>query len=229
MMSSNLFSPSEYTAALLHHSRRYVAQTRPASVLEIGTGSGVIMASLLAQGAQRALGIDIEAAAVQATQELLRSEGLLERARIVQGDMWLACQGERFDLVVSNLPQFAAERIEDDVRLPSWNIGGPDGRNLVDKFLLGLQDHLAPGGRVFMTHNTFLGVDQTRAMLEPQGLQVGVAYSASAPLSGKKLNGLSPAVRERYAGQGIHQMGSYCFADFDVLEISWKTDAPYGR
>jgi release factor glutamine methyltransferase len=228
-MVTNPFSPSEYTAALLLHTRRHPGLANLDSVLEIGTGSGVIMASLLARGAQRALGIDIEASAVQTTQELLRQEGLDGRARVVQGDMWPACNGEQFNLVISNLPQFAAEQVESDGRLQSWCTGGLDGRSLVDRFLRGLPDHLAPGGLVIMTHNVFIDVARTQAMLEPWGLQARIVYSASALLSPQKLQRLSPEVLERFAGRGIHKVGAYWFGDFDILEISWKPDEPTGR
>jgi release factor glutamine methyltransferase len=39
--------------------------------------------------------------------------------------MWAVCGDARFDLVVTNLPQFAAEHIEGDGRLPTWSAGGP--------------------------------------------------------------------------------------------------------
>ena len=80
MQAGGLFSPSEYTAALLMHVRSQVTGAPPASALELGTGSGVVLALMLAMGAKRALGVDIEATAVEATRELLRQEGLANRA-----------------------------------------------------------------------------------------------------------------------------------------------------
>ena len=71
MQAGSLFSPSEYTAALLMHVRWQAASAPPASALELGTGSGVVLALMLALGAKQALGVDIEAAAVEATQKLL--------------------------------------------------------------------------------------------------------------------------------------------------------------
>ncbi|HSH92186.1 MAG TPA: methyltransferase domain-containing protein [Ramlibacter sp.] len=226
---ASLFRPSDYTAALLFHIRHRASTINLHNVLEIGTGSGVVMASLLALGAKRAAGVDIEPAAVQTTQELLRNDGSHDRARVVQGDMWLPFQGERFDLIVSNLPQFAAEHVDADGRLPSWSAGGLDGRTVVDKFLRGLPDHLAGNGVVFMTHNVFIDLARTQAVLDGSGMQARAMHSASSPHSVQKMATLNPQVLERHTGGSIHRIGRYWFVDFDIVEISWKPDAPRQR
>ena len=224
MNDTHLFSPSEYTAALLLYIRKHAAHVHSSRALDMGTGSGVVMATLLAMGAQSALGVELEALAVEAAQKLLNQEGLLANASLVQGDMWAACGDARFDLVVTNLPQFATDHVAGDGRLASWSAGGTDGRRSVDRFLNGLGRHLAPGGLAVMTHNVFLDIGKTLATLDPLGLQARVAYCASAPLPLHKLVSLSPQVLARFTGQGIHKMGNYWFVDFDIVEISWKQE-----
>jgi methylase of polypeptide subunit release factors len=224
-MESDLFKPTEYTAALLHHLRRHSGRKGLGRVLEIGTGSGVVMACLAAAGAQHVLGVEIEAAAVAASRALLQRHGLQQRTSVVQGDMWLACGGGVFDMIVSNLPQFPASHVAGDGRLVTWSAGGGDGRRLVDRFLLGLPAHLAAGGLAVMTHNVFIDLEKTRLMARELGLQARVVSSTSVPLSAQKLASMNPAVRDRYAGRGIHNMGPYWFADFDIVEIGWEMDA----
>jgi hypothetical protein len=114
----------------------------------------------------------------------------------------------RFDLVVTNLPQFACDHMAGDGRLASWSAGGTDGRRSVDRFLNGLGRHLASGGLALMTHNVFLDISKTHATLDPLGLQARVAYCASAPLRLHKLVSLSPQVLARFTGQGMHKMGT---------------------
>ena len=220
--TNHLFSPSEYTAALLLYLRRHAAQVHSSRALDMGAGSGVVMATLLALGAQSALGVELEALAVEAAQKLLNQEGLLANASLVQGDMWAACGDARFDLVVTNLPQFATDHVEGDGRLASWSAGGTDGRRSVDRFLNGLGRHLAPEGLALMTHNVFLDIGKTQTMLDLLGLRARVAYCASAPLPLHKLASLSPQVLTRFTGRGIHKMGDYWFVDFDIVEIRWK-------
>lgn len=222
MQAGSLFSPSEYTAALLTHVRHQAASAPPARALELGTGSGVVLALMLALGAKSALGVDIEAAAVEATQKLLVQQGVAWRARVVQGDMWAACGAQCFDLIATNLPQFAAVHIEDDGRLPTWSVGGSDGRAVVDKFLLGLPRHLSPEGVALMTHNTFVDMAKTQALLGSLGLQARVIYTASALLSEQKMASLNPAVLARFTGRGIHRLGDHWFAEFNIVQIRWS-------
>ena len=56
-------------------------------ILEVGVGSGVVLASALQLGAVRATGIDIEQAAMDATTALLVKEGLGAKAQLACGDM----------------------------------------------------------------------------------------------------------------------------------------------
>jgi release factor glutamine methyltransferase len=223
----SLFSPSEHTAALLLYIRNVLRNRTVSHALEIGTGSGVVLASLLAAGAKRATGVDVEALGVQETQALLVQQGLQERAQVVQGNMWQPCAEQQFDLIVTNLPQFAAHAVPGDGRLPTWSAGGIDGRSTVDLFLQDLAKHLAPQGCAVMTHNVFLDVEHTRAMLAPQGLQARVVYTASAPLSAAKLASMAPQVRERFTGRGLHAVGDFWFSDFHLLEISRIDELPY--
>ena len=67
--------PSEYTAALINVLRGRAAWVRGADVLEIGSGSGVVLAALGALGAASLCGIDIEHDAVVSGELLLRQLG----------------------------------------------------------------------------------------------------------------------------------------------------------
>ena len=60
--------PSEYTAALIQALRAEPETVRGANVLEIGSGSGVVLAALGALGAASLCGIDIEEDAIEAVE-----------------------------------------------------------------------------------------------------------------------------------------------------------------
>lgn len=77
------------------------------SVLDLGTGTGCILLTLLAErpGA-RGLGIDISAAALEVARGNAVSLGLIDRVSFVQGD-WMDGFSGRFDLIVSNPPYIA--------------------------------------------------------------------------------------------------------------------------
>lgn len=217
------FAPSAYTAQLLHVARRHVQRARPAQVFEVGLGSGVVLAGLLQAGAGRGGGVDIEPAAIDATRQLLAAEGLADRAEVQVGELWSTSGGQRYDLIVANLPHFAAERADDGLHLPSWGSGGVDGRRWVDPFLEGLARHLAPEGLALMTHNGFIDLDRTQALVQPLGLAARVVQSASSVVAPAKLAGMTPAVRARHQGRSIHEVGAYAFVDFDIVAIEWAS------
>lgn len=221
-MTDDPFRPSEYTSALLRQLRLRGPCT--GRVLELGTGSGVVLAALAADGAREAVGVDLEPEAVARTQALLQDHGVV-RASVRQGCLWEPLAGERFDLIAFNPPQFPARATMDDGRLVTWSHGGSDGRQVVDPFLDGLAEHLMPGGLAVMTHNDFIGLDATAARLRRQGLGLAVVQTVSVPIPPYKLNALPPPLLQRHLGRSLHCVGPYAFAEFHVLEIRHERPA----
>ena len=212
--------PSEYTAALIQVLRGTAVQLRGAKVLEIGSGSGVVLAALGALGAAALWGVDIEDEAVDESLALLRYQGYADIARIQRGDMWQPVAGQRFDLIVANLPHFPMPSGGFNARLSSWSCGGDDGRQFLNPFLAGLAQHLVPGGRAVITHNAFVGVDASRAMLRQQGLELRIALTFLVNIQGLKLSQLTPRVLAAEDGQTIHRYGPHAFAEVHIVEIS---------
>ena len=85
----------------------------PDQILDIGTGSGCLVLTLL-QTYQNAcgIGIDISAPALSIASENAVALGLAERAKMIQG-AWSAAQSGPFDLIVSNPPYIPSNDIED--------------------------------------------------------------------------------------------------------------------
>jgi release factor glutamine methyltransferase len=214
------FWPSQYTAALLHALRRHPEWARGASVLEIGCGSGVLLAAAGALGAASLCGVDVERVAVAATLELLGGLELDAEVEVHQGDLFTPVDGRRFDLVLANLPHFPMEAGAIGDRLPTWSSGGADGRSLLDPFLAGLGRHLTPPGRAVIAHNAFVGLEATEAAALGQGLRVDVTAALLVDLPPPKLARLTPGVLRREAGRTIHRYGGLAFGELLVLTIS---------
>ncbi|MGH7095810.1 MAG: hypothetical protein ACREFB_20060 [Stellaceae bacterium] len=211
--------PSEYTAALIQALHARPGWVRDADAVEIGSGSGVVLAAIGAIGAATLCGVDIEGVAVASGNFLLHEMGFGERTEMLCGDMWRPLAGRRFDLVAANLPQFPMSTLGYDGRLPSWSCGGSDGRFLLDPLLAGLAAHLAPGGRAVITHNGFIGLDRSRAMLRPDGLALRVAATRLVPLPDEKLDLMTPAILRAEKGRSIHRYGPHTFIEMHVVEI----------
>jgi len=92
-----------------------------ASVLDVGTGTGILAIAAAMLGAERCLGIDIDADAVRIAKENVERNGLADRIEIREGDL-MEDVGFRADIIVANLmadlvirlAPAAAEHLESD-------------------------------------------------------------------------------------------------------------------
>jgi release factor glutamine methyltransferase len=213
------FRPSEYSGLLMSVLRSRAHDFGRGAGLDMGMGSGVLLATLGMLGVDRLFGVDIDPDAVQASDSLLRSLGLIERAQLRQGSLWEPVGDETFDVVVANLPNFASTEPSDPDHSRYWSMGGADGRGLIDPFVKGLGSHLRENGVAFMTHNVFAGLAETDDMLARQGLSARAIIATTTILHPMKSALLCPDVRAKYAGVAINRLGPYEFTDVQVLEI----------
>lgn len=124
------------------------------SVLDLGTGSGAILVSLLAARPGAAgLGTDLSAAALEVARDNARRIGV--EAAFQQAD-WFAGIAGCFDLIVSNPPYIALHEmagLAPDVR--EWEphlalTDGGDGLGAYRAIAAGARGHLRPGGQVLV-------------------------------------------------------------------------------
>lgn len=126
-----------------------------ARLLDLGTGSGAILLTLLAErGAATGLGTDLSPEALAVAGNNAERLGLGGRAHFALGD-WFAPVAGCFDLIVSNPPYIAeaemaalAPEVQFEPRL-ALTPGG-DGLDAYRAIAGGLGAHLAPGGRVLL-------------------------------------------------------------------------------
>jgi release factor glutamine methyltransferase len=119
-------------AALMHAEARG-GRNQSLAILDLGTGTGCILVTLLAELPKaRGLGTDVSQAALALAGRNAARLGVADRARFLAAD-WLDAVDGEFDLVVANPPYLAAEEIErlaPEVAVydpPEALCGGPDG------------------------------------------------------------------------------------------------------
>lgn len=78
-------------------------QLEPAdSILDIGTGSGILSIAAVLLGANAAVGVDLDPVAVEVAKENVALNGLSEKINIEHGDLVAAVNG-KFEIVVANI------------------------------------------------------------------------------------------------------------------------------
>ncbi|MBK5932812.1 [protein release factor]-glutamine N5-methyltransferase [Rhodovulum imhoffii] len=125
------------------------------SLLDLGTGSGCILLSLLAERpAARGLGVDICDRALEVARENARALGIA-RAEFARSD-WFGNVSGRFGLIVSNPPYIAAaEMAALAPELRQWEpeialTPGGDGLEAYRRIAAGVRAHLLRGGRLLV-------------------------------------------------------------------------------
>lgn len=128
----------------------------PQHILDLGTGSGILAITLLAEWPQaQAVATDISGKALAIAAENARTHGVGARLALVQSD-WLANVPAQYDLIVSNPPYIAESEMASlapDVLRWEPHIAltaGGDGLAAYRAIIAGLTRHLLPKGRVLL-------------------------------------------------------------------------------
>ncbi len=125
-------------------------------LLDLGTGTGCILVTLLAELPRaRGIGTDLSADALAIAAANAGSHGVSERASFVAAD-WLDTVTGRFDLILFNPPYLAEDEIAwlaEEVAAYDPRLaldGGPDGLEAYRRIAARASDHLAEDGRLLV-------------------------------------------------------------------------------
>lgn len=151
-VSSEVLDPRPETETLIE-----AALAEPfGHLLDLGTGSGCILVTLLAERDRATgTGVDMSAAACLQASANAVLNGVAPRAEILQSD-WFSAVTDQFDLIVANPPYLAAHEMhgvapelrDHEPRMALTDEG--DGLSAYQVIASGAQKHLVPGGRVLV-------------------------------------------------------------------------------
>lgn len=166
----------------------------PASVLDIGTGSGAIAVSIAKYcPAANIVATDISQPALEVAASNAKKHGVAERTGFLQGDLFSPIEkNQKFDIIVSNPPYISSSELEklqpeitkyEPVRALD---GGPDGLAYYRKIASMAHDYLTEKGHLLLE----TGMGQADSVIEM--LRAASAYSSISKV--RDLSGIDRVV-----------------------------------
>jgi release factor glutamine methyltransferase len=137
------------------------------SVLDVGTGSGVIGIFACYRGAARVVGVDINPAAVRSATHNVQAHGFAGTMQVLQSDLFTALGDQRFDVITANLP-FRNKPAHDVVAMSQWDT---DFRTNT-RFFEQARQHLNSNGRIYFVQSNFGEIETMMRLARAAGLQV---------------------------------------------------------
>lgn len=154
--------PRQDTEVLLEEALR-VLHGRP-RILDLCTGSGCILLTLLLEGGGEGVGTDCSADALCVARNNARALGVSD-VSFIHGDLFASAAGP-FDLIVSNPPYIESAVVDtlmEEVRLYEPRLaldGDTDGLHFYRRIVSGARDYLRDGGWLFFE----IGYNQAEAL-----------------------------------------------------------------
>lgn len=151
-IDASTLDPRPDTETVIEAALALASREGPLRLLDLGTGSGCILITLLAElPLATGIGVDKSLPALELARANAASLGVADRARFMAGDWLEAVQGT-FDLVVANPPYLSAADMaglsnEVGAHDPRDALdGGPDGLSAYRRIVPRLPRVLRPGG-----------------------------------------------------------------------------------
>ena len=146
------------------------------SVLEIGTGSGLVSmyASLLTDDITAT---DINYNALELAERNFKLNNI-DTIKLEFGDLFEPVKNKKFDVLLFNTPYLPTDTddiIDDDLNYAFD--GGLDGRNAIDRFLNEAPNHLNDKGIIQMIQSSLSDTERTLDILDSKGFIAEVAKS----------------------------------------------------
>ena len=160
----NVYNPAEDSYLLADNLEISEGQ----SVLEIGTGSGIV-AMYASRLTDKITVTDINFDACELARRNFRDNGI-EGIEILFGNLFEPVKERKFDVILFNTPYLPTE--DDEVIDDTINYafdGGVNGRKVIDLFLNEVGNHLNDEGIVQLIQSSLSGNEETLKMLDELG------------------------------------------------------------
>lgn len=164
VVHKNVFWPFEDSKPLVES----LVVNQGESVLDVGTGSGVIAVFAAYKGAGKVVALDINLDAVRNAQANAALHGFTNVIDVRLSDVFSALKdGELFDVIIANLP-FRDLQAPDVVAMSQWDTGLRTHK----KFFARVGHYLKERGRVYLAQSNYGACSEMKTMAREAGFEV---------------------------------------------------------
>ena len=144
------------------------------SVLEIGTGSGIV-AMYASKLTDKVTATDINFDAIMLAESNFKANNI-DNIELIFGNLFEPIKERKFDVILFNTPYLPTEEGEvlDDNLNYAFD-GGLNGRKVIDLFLNEVKNHLNDGGIVQLIQSSLSDNDETLKRLDELGFIAEIA------------------------------------------------------
>jgi release factor glutamine methyltransferase len=187
-------------------------------VLDIGCGAGGYGLSTALRGAGEVVLTDVEPAAIDCALRNAERNGIRQVDGRV-GSLFAPVRGERFDIIITTLPQLPAPR-----RILAARYGGPDGLMYLRKLAEKAGNYLMPGGRLYMLITDWAWPPSVKPLFEQRGYKLRRVARIERAFQPAEYNAFSQGLFSYLDGraqQGLAQYrrnGTWCYLGVSFFE-----------
>ncbi len=180
-VTKDTLDPRPDTEILIEQALKWAkGQERPLNILDLGTGTGCIILTLLAEIPDtQAVACDVSPEALAVAKTNAQQLELHERVKFIESD-WFESVAGQFDMIVSNPPYIPnpdiatlAKEVRNHDPILALE-GGEDGMDAYKKLFSSLKTFLKPDGRAFFEFGFSQGENISRLVDDSHLHMVGI-------------------------------------------------------
>jgi release factor glutamine methyltransferase len=177
MVDEHVYEPAEDTFLIADR----MEVTEDDAVLDVGTGCG-ILAVLAAKKAKSVVAVDLNPYAIECASRNAETYGVKERIEFRHGNLFESIKkDECFSLILFNSPYLPSEPDEEQSWIGKAWAGGPNGRQVIDRFIADAPRWLADKGRILLVQSSLSDVNRTLEMFNKINLRAMVVAQVKVP------------------------------------------------
>jgi release factor glutamine methyltransferase len=152
-----------------------------ATVLDVGAGCG-LLGVLAAKKASTVVAIDINPYAILCAKENARLNNVQDKMVFVRGDLVTSLSRETdFDVILFNSPYLPSDAGETASWLDRAWAGGVAGREVIDRFINTITEHLKKSGQILLMQSTLADLSETIWNFEKHNLTAAILAQCDIP------------------------------------------------